>query len=390
MLYELAYRGFDDVPDELEWDPDLLQLRAALESSFEAELRSRMRRPRRASVADVVDPGSQILTMAERAGGVSLSTYLRREATRDQVVEYLRERSIQQLKESDPQSFVLPRISGAAKVALAELQYDEYGAGDPARLHQHLYADALAAAGLDPTYAAYIDEVSAVSLAAANVMSLLCLNRRLRGAALGHFAAFEASSSVPSRRVAAAIERVGLPPTVAAYFLEHVEADAVHEQIAARDMCGALLDEHPDLHADVLFGAAAALHLDALSAEDLVSRWTSGDHAVQAGLVNDARVRVCPEGPILVRGAARVVDEHGVEHVPTRPVVAVCGCGKSRASRGATALTRRSRAPRLWPHREQRGDVRRADHPLRRTCPDAPALDAAPVELGAGASPRAS
>jgi len=45
--------------------------------------------------------------------------------------------------------------------------------------------------------------------------------------------------------------------------------------------------------------------------------------------VKDARTRICPEGPILVRGATVVVDEHGVEHVPTRPVVAICGCGKS-------------------------------------------------------------
>jgi hypothetical protein len=46
-------------------------------------------------------------------------------------------------------------------------------------------------------------------------------------------------------------------------------------------------------------------------------------------LMKDARVRVCPEGPILVRGAAKVLDEQGVERVPRRPVVAICGCGKS-------------------------------------------------------------
>jgi hypothetical protein len=276
ILYELAYRGFDEVPDDLEWDPDLLAVRRQLECSFEDELRRAVGR-HAASVSDVVDPGSQILAMVERAESVGLSTFLRREATRDQVLDYLRERSVQQLKESDPQSFVLPRISGAAKVALAELQYDEYGAGDPTRLHQRLYAEAMAAAGLDPTYGAYIDEISAVSLAAANLMSLLCLNRRLRGAALGHFAAFEASSSMPSRRVAAGIERVGLGPVVAAYFHEHVEADSVHEQIAARDMCGALVADHPEIRADVLFGAAAALHLDALSAEDVMARWASVD-----------------------------------------------------------------------------------------------------------------
>jgi hypothetical protein len=273
VLYELAYRGFDGVPDELEWDPDLLGFRGALETAFESALR-RSTRVLVGSVDDVEDPAEQVLAMVDRADGVSLSTFLRREATREQVLEYLRERSVQQLKESDPQSFVLPRLTGAAKVALAEIQYDEYGAGDPARLHQHLYAEALAAAGLDPSYGAYVDEISAVSLASANLMSLLCLNRRLRGAALGHFAVLEATSSVPSRRVAAAIERVGLGPIVAAYFDEHVEADAVHEQVAARDMCGAWVAEHPDRRGDVLFGAAAALHLDALSAQDLMGRWT--------------------------------------------------------------------------------------------------------------------
>jgi hypothetical protein len=272
MLYELAYRGFEDVPDDREWDPDLIRVRRELEDRFETELREKAG-PLADSVADLDEVGDQVLAMAQHASGVSLSSYLRRDATRAQVIDFLRERSVQQLKESDPQSFLLPRLEGPVKVALAEIQYDEYGAGDPARLHQSMFADALGAAGLDPAYGAYVNDVSAVSLASANVMSLFCLNRRLRGAAVGHFAAFEASSSVPSRRVSAGIARVGLPSAASAYFDEHVEADAVHEQVAARDICGGLVELEPDLHADVLFGAAAALHLDALSAAELMGRW---------------------------------------------------------------------------------------------------------------------
>ena len=49
----------------------------------------------------------------------------------------------------------------------------------------------------------------------------------LRGAGLGHFAAFEASSAVPSRRIAAGLQRLGMPAAATAYFLEHVEADSV-------------------------------------------------------------------------------------------------------------------------------------------------------------------
>ena len=41
----------------------------------------------------------------------------------------------------------------------------------------------------------------------------------------------------------------------------------------------------------------------------------------------EVRVRACPDGPVLVRGADTVVDEQGTAHPVTRPVVAVCVCG---------------------------------------------------------------
>jgi CDGSH-type Zn-finger protein len=40
-------------------------------------------------------------------------------------------------------------------------------------------------------------------------------------------------------------------------------------------------------------------------------------------------VRLCGDGPALVRGADEVMDDAGVRHEVTRPVVAVCLCGKS-------------------------------------------------------------
>jgi len=272
ILYELHYRGFDDVDDHREWDLGLLGLRKTLERLFETELRQTVGSGSVARGAG--DVAGQLLELIAADDGPSVATFLQRSASREHVVDYLREHSVRQLKESDPQSFALPRIGGAAKAALAELQYDEYGGGRPERLHSTLYADALRAAGLEDTYGAYIDEVSALTLANANVMSLFGLQRRLRGAAMGHLAAFEATSSVPSRKIAAGIERVGLPDAVAAYFHEHVEADAVHEHVALHDICGNLVDEDPSLGADVLFGAACCLHLAALSGAELLERWS--------------------------------------------------------------------------------------------------------------------
>ena len=271
-IYELHYRGFEGVTADREWDVDLLTLRLAIESRFEQELRAGTRE-RLAGVPDDGDLASALLDLVAADDSPSPAVFLHRRATREQVLDYLRERSIQQLKESDPQSFVLARLDGPAKVALAELQYDEYGGGRPDRLHAALYADALEAAWLDPTYGAYINEVSALSLACANVMTMFGLNRRWRGASMGHLAAFEASSSVPCRKIAAGIERVGLPEAVAEYFHEHVEADAVHEHVASRDICGVMVAEDPSLRQDVLFGAASCLYLDARSGAELLDRW---------------------------------------------------------------------------------------------------------------------
>jgi len=273
--YELSYRGFADVHPDREWDLEVLGLRAEIEARFERELRS-VTRDRTGRVADDTPLGDELLDMVAGDEGPRLSAYLRRDATAEEMRDFLRERSIQQLKESDPQSFLLPRLEGAAKVALAEIQYDEYGAGRVQNLHQTMYARTLEAVGLDPQYGAYVEEVSAVSLASANVMSLFALHHRLRGAGLGHFAAFEASSSVPSRRIAAGLQRLEMAPEAGAYFDEHVEADSVHEQVAARDVCGSFVADHLSLRQDVIFGAACALYLDARSGTELLERWESG------------------------------------------------------------------------------------------------------------------
>ena len=274
MLYELHYRGFDGIPDH-EWDPHLIGLRTQLEQRFETALRQSTSGYLRAALDSSADLVDQVASLVDAVEGPNLPRYLQREATLEEMLDFLAQRSLYHLKESDPHAFVVPRIDGRAKVALAELQYDEYGAGRPDQLHAKLFADALDACGLDPGYGAYVEQVPGHTLAVNNVMSLFALSRRLRGAALGHLAAFETTSSVPCRRIAGGIERLGLPDVVAAYFHEHVEADAVHEQVAIRDICGSLVADHPELHTDVLFGVAACLHLDVLAAQGLLGSWQS-------------------------------------------------------------------------------------------------------------------
>lgn len=272
VLYELHYGGFEGVDDALEWDPDLLALRRRLETGLERRLRDRFP----GHVPDPAVPfGTALLDYVESHDGPALSPYVRSRASDDQVLELLRHRSLYHLKEFDPTAWVIPRLPVAPKAALLEIAFDEYGVGDPNRLHSHLFARGLAAVGLDPSPGAYVDEAPVEILEQNNAMSLLGLHRRLRGAAVGHLAAFEATSSLPSRRLAHGLRRVGLAPEICDYYTEHVTADAVHDQLAARDVCEALVTAEPALAADVLFGAFTCLDLEARYAAAMLEHWES-------------------------------------------------------------------------------------------------------------------
>lgn len=270
-LHELHYRGVDEVREDLEWDPQLVRLRGLLERDLEQRLRERFTPPVGLSfVEDFFD-------WAAEQDGASVAAHVQRDADREQVLELLRVRSIYHLKESDPTAWVVPRLGVGAKAALMELQYDEYGGGDPNRLHHHLFARGLEASGLAATYGVHIDEVPLEVLEQNNAMSLFGLHRRLRGAALGHLAAFEATSPLPSRRMVQGLERLGFPEEIVAYYAEHVEADAVHEQLAVRTICGGLLAEEPGLEEDVWFGAATCLDLEDRFARTMLERWGVGE-----------------------------------------------------------------------------------------------------------------
>lgn len=271
VLHELHYRGFDDVPDELEWDAQLIRLRGLLERDLETRLRQRWTPPTGLSLVE------DFFDWVTEHDGASLANHVHRDADREQVLELLRIRSLYHLKEADPTAWVVPRLGVRAKAALVELQYDEYGGGDPNRLHHHLWTRGLEACGLEASYTAHVDEAPLEVLEQNNAMSLFGLHRRLRGAALGHLAAFEATSSLPSRRMAQGLERLGMPEEIVAYYAEHVEADAVHEQLAVRTICGGLLAEEPELEPDVWFGAFACLDLEDRFARAMLERWTTDD-----------------------------------------------------------------------------------------------------------------
>jgi hypothetical protein len=279
LCYELHYRGIPGVDERWEWEPHLLEVRRELEDVFERALRAQVGVPDVAR-ADHVDVALRALAAAD--DGPSLSRHLKRDGTLAQFREFAIHRSIYQLKEADPHSFAIPRLHGAPKAALVEIQADEYGAGRPERMHATLFAKALRALGLDDRYGAYVDHVPAITLATVNLMSLFGLQRRLRGAIVGHLALFEMTSAVPNRRYGDALRRLGVDdPAALDFFDEHVEADAVHESVAAVDLAGGLVRDEPQLADDVLFGACALLHVETRWAAHLLEAWVAQESSLR-------------------------------------------------------------------------------------------------------------
>ena len=264
--YELHYRGFADVDDALEWDPGLLTIRRQLEQSFLTALRAEV--PGGTDVAAEVD---SLLVEVLDASGVS--HYLRRAGQLWQLREYVAHRSLYHLKEADPQAWVIPRLRGPAKAALVTVEHDEYGSGNPDRMHAGLFAEMMTELGLSPEYGAYLDAAPAAALAEVNFMSLCGLHRQLRGALIGQFATVELTSSPGSDRLVQAMRRLDCGPAAIEFYAEHIEADAVHEQLVRHGVIAPLLAAEPELAADVVFGIQASTLLADRFSELLLRQW---------------------------------------------------------------------------------------------------------------------
>ncbi|MBB3601503.1 hypothetical protein FHT40_001136 [Mycolicibacterium sp. BK556] len=280
VCYELHYRGFAGVDPGWEWNPGLLYLRSHLEDVF---LSAVQREVGVIGAEDTAEVEMERLA-TEPVDGSGPSYHLRDSGTWEQMQEYFVHRSLYHLKEGDPHAWAIPRLTGHSKAAFVAVEFDEFGGGHGDQVHQQLFADLMVAAGLDASYLGYIDAVPAESLAVVNLMSLFGLHREHRGAAIGHFASTEITSPPGSRRLVDALDRLGAPDTCSRFYREHVEADAVHEQVVRTDVVGDLVSREPALDRDVVFGIRAHELVEGRLAYQLMKNWVNGRSSLRRPL----------------------------------------------------------------------------------------------------------
>jgi hypothetical protein len=266
VCYELHYRGFAMVDPDWEWQPDLLRLRASMERSFLHALRSNV------DGGDDV-PAALAGLLVEPVHGTGVSHYLRDGGTWSQLREFFVHRSIYHLKEADPHAWVIPRLRGQAKASVVAVEFDEYGGGRADNAHARLFANLMTGAGLDSRYLHYQDQVPAPAIATVNLMSMLGLHRVLRGALVGQLTAAEITTSPSAHRMVQALQRHNAAPDCTRFYTEHIEADAVHEQVMRRDVVGDLLAREPELARDVVFGVRATELLESHLNRHLLTAW---------------------------------------------------------------------------------------------------------------------
>ena len=253
LAYELHYRPLAGVDADLEWDPDLLRLRRALEQPFLAALR--------ATVAAATTSTRRSRRCCSSRAGTGPSWHL---ARRGRALAAARVRRAP--VGLPPQG---GRPAGLGRAAAGGPGQGRAGRGAARRVRrrraERMHAAPVrrddARARLDDGYGAHVDAAPATTLAPVNLMSLVGLHRSLRGAAVGQFVMVEVTSSPGSRRLSSAFDRLPTAPRGSGSTTSTSRPTRCTSRCCAPGLRD-LLAREPELAADVVLGIEAGLLLE--------------------------------------------------------------------------------------------------------------------------------
>jgi hypothetical protein len=278
LCYEPHFGPLAHFSDVREWDPQRLAFCQLLEGQLERGLRDSVAAPR------TVRPINEVLReLVANDTTWSLSRHMEASGTLQQMRDVVMHRSAYQLKEGDAHTLAVPRLVGRAKQLLVRIQAGEYGAdAEGRRTHAQLFAMTMQSLGLSSVPNAYINELPASAFAISNLISMFGLNRRWRGALVGHLAIFEMTSVEPMRRYANALERLGVASDAGRFYRVHTVADIEHETMSI-ELAEELLHAEPELRGDVIFGAQCVLLMEERFAASLRASWAAPSSTDGAG-----------------------------------------------------------------------------------------------------------
>jgi hypothetical protein len=227
-VYDLHTAPLEVVGERARWQhsPVVAELKSRLEAPWLAELEASWEAAgalaQCRTAAEVVQA---MRAVAARDRLPASYRWLAKEATWDQVVDFLALEGGPDGGFDDLVAVCQVGLGGTAKMELGKNYWDEMGRGDLAGVHTRLHADLVSAIRM-PTVPRGQLPVEALERAALG--GLLATSRWLQPEMVGALGLLELQAGPRCRLVLQAFDRLGAPEGAYPFYVEHAEVDPVH------------------------------------------------------------------------------------------------------------------------------------------------------------------
>jgi len=173
--------------------------------------------------------------------GDPLFPWLAKEASRDQLRWFFEQEAAGEAGFDDLVALTQVKLPKRAKLELARNYWDEMGRGNEKGMHGPLLHTVAEALAVKPS----IENTVWESLALANAMTAMAMNRRFRWHSVGALGAIELTAPTRAVHVAAGLKRVGLSHKERRYFELHAILDVKHSEAWNEEAIRPLVAEDP-------------------------------------------------------------------------------------------------------------------------------------------------
>ena len=182
--------------------------------------------------------------------------YLAEEADRSEFEYFVKQEYCGEIGFDDLIALTQVRMPARAKLEMAHNFWDEQGRGVSADVHEHLYVQMAAELGIRDTPD---EEFVWETLAVANILTGIAINRRYTWHSLGALSVIELTSPTRATRIAAGLARIGVSDAGCYYFKLHSSLDEDHWAAWLAEVITPLLHEAPALAVPIAEGALMRL-----------------------------------------------------------------------------------------------------------------------------------
>lgn len=173
--------------------------------------------------------------------GDVLFPWLGEQASRDQIRWFLEQEAAGEAGFDDLVALTQVKLPAQAKMELARNYWDEMGRGQAKGMHGPMLAELVDTLDLDPAIETTVWE----SLALANAMTAMAVNRRYAWHSVGALGVVELTAPGRAAEVAKGLRRIGLSERERRYFALHAVLDVKHSEDWNREALLPLVAEDP-------------------------------------------------------------------------------------------------------------------------------------------------